>query len=165
MIAAPRATVVSYHAAYDAQRKEEEVGDEGSIGSGSGSGCSYGSGARSRDGWRDLDVDDGDPYTDDYDDDGDDSPRADVYDSTSSGDEENVPITFKGVRQRAELTTSPPNGHGGAGTNANGGASLNTDVDSNATEADAPPPPDSDPEDNEDDKRQASLTIPNGPGL
>ncbi|KAF7374317.1 Other/CAMKK/ELM protein kinase [Mycena sanguinolenta] len=98
---------------------EEERGMR-SLGSpsGSGSACSYGSGARARDMGMGNEVEDAydeerDPYAeeDEYDDDDndDDEPRGPVYDSTSSGDEENVPITFKGARSRL-LPPGPGNG-------------------------------------------------------
>ncbi|KAJ7834115.1 kinase-like domain-containing protein [Mycena leptocephala] len=80
----------------------EKGGDDRSVGSSSG--CSYGSGARTREGWRDGDEDDDDPDAgyDDWNPDGeeDDEPRVDVYNSTSSGDEENVPITVKARTKR-----------------------------------------------------------------
>ncbi|KAF7337048.1 Protein kinase domain-containing protein [Mycena venus] len=156
--------------------------DAASVGTGSGSVCSYGSGARAREGWRNVDIDaeayrdmdrersdrghrdldstyDRDPYGDDDDegerdpyaheneeDEDDDGPRGNVYENTSSEDEEDVPIEIKGARRRVPLPHPvhiPPrqgNGYGqGLGS---------TNHDPNAEEAQ--PPPDSDPEDGED---------------
>ncbi|KAJ6538833.1 kinase-like domain-containing protein [Mycena vulgaris] len=155
MIAAPRAVTGepadTEHELFEetyARRAYDEDADS------VGSGCSYGSGTQARE---DYGADDGDALYDDvqdeYADEGDEGARADVYDSTSSGDED-VPITFKSARARVAVPVSPLNGDGGDG-----------DGDAGADTAEVPP----DSEDEDDDgKRPLSpvvIPLPNGSGL
>ncbi|KAJ7147097.1 kinase-like domain-containing protein [Mycena crocata] len=110
MIAVPRAATVASEGVEDEDRGM--MYDNDGSGEDSESVCSYGSDARARGDYaQDGDVYDGEEDYDDQDD-YDDGPRRDVYDSTSSGDEENVPITFKSARARIVPVPLPQlNGH------------------------------------------------------
>jgi hypothetical protein len=120
-----------------------------------GSGCSYGSDARQREEFRD-DVDAMYDVEDEYAEDDDEVRRADVYDNTSSGDED-VPITFKSARARVAAPVPSLNGHGDeeAPVDADDGAEV--------------PPDSGDEADGDADGKRpmATSVIPpaNGPGL